>query len=126
MNIRNTLAMLLVLIGTTSAALAQSIGLQPPSETPWNLYVPSRIPNDFNSIIGTGTLISGSNNAGDYGYEYHFSLPFDFFFIGQTYSAGHSLAVGSNGYLSFNGSSYNGGPIYAYYGYYFGPEHDDE
>src|SRR5687767_13117070 len=87
---------------------------------PWNNYVPSRIPDGFSSIVGNGgTLIPGSNNAAAYDYVYALTLPFNFYFLNTTYTTGFSLRAGTAGYLSFNGSTYTGGPTYSYYGYYW-------
>jgi hypothetical protein len=86
---------------------------------PWNNYIPSRIPDGFNSIIGqSGTnLISGSSSA--YGYNNTFSLPLPmpFYFLGTTYQQGYNLQVSVNGYFSFNGASstFDTYPGYLYY-----------
>ncbi len=119
-------ALLLVVFAVllSSAASAQYLEtVAGTSAIPWNNYVPSRIPNQWQSIVGNGgTLVPNSSNSSAYGYDYPFQLPFNFYFLGTTYSAGYTLALSSSGYVGFNGSnpsSSGTGPTYAYYGYYF-------
>jgi hypothetical protein len=104
----------------TSASAQYTVAAPATANFPWNNYIPSRIADGFQSIIGNGgTLVSGSNNRGAYDYVSALTLPFNFYFLNTTYASGFSLKAGTCGYLSFNGSSYTGGPTYNYYGYYW-------
>jgi hypothetical protein len=88
------------------------------SKLPWNQYVPSRIQNDFVSIIGNGgTLLSGTSNATTTtNVGARVPLPFPFYFLGQTYPQGFNIEVAINGYISFNNPS----TLYSYpYPYIF-------
>ena len=112
--------LLLLMIAGPSALAQYTVAAPATANLPWNNYVPSRIPDGFQSIVGNGgTLVSGSNNRGAYDYVVSVTLPFSFYFLNTTYASGFSLKAGTCGYLSFNGSTYTGGPTYNYYGYYW-------
>src|SRR5688572_4583580 len=111
MRIRRIATLLLLAIVASVGASAQYRAVSPRTANfPWNNYIPSRIPNDFQSIIGNGgTMIPNSNNSQYYyGNEYTFSLPFNFYFLNTTYSAGYTLRASANGYLGFNGGTITG------------------
>jgi hypothetical protein len=112
--------LMLALIAGADASAQYTVASPATVSLPWNNYVPSRIPDGFQSIVGNGgTLVSGSNNRSAYDFVVSVTLPFNFYFLNNTYASGYSLKAGTAGYLSFNGSSYTGGPTYNYYGYYW-------
>src|SRR5687768_867949 len=97
----------LLLSAISSSASAQLIA--PVNNSPWNGYLPVRIADGFQSIIGgAGTvLVPGTSNDDDG----IFSMPlnFPFFFIDRVYNPtgatnGYNLRVSTNGYIGFNGS----------------------
>ena len=97
------LAMLFLAAGLASAQTSPQA-----THVPWHNYVPARIDNNFQTIIGNGgTLLSNTNNRIYYNYyAQSFPLPFDFYFMDNTYSAGYNLRISTNGYIGFDGSSY--------------------
>jgi hypothetical protein len=72
----------------------------PASQLPWNQYIPSRIPDGYNTIIGlsgtTGPVTATSTNV---------SMPFPFYFMGTTLPTGSNLSIALPGYMSLNGGT---------------------
>ncbi len=115
MSLRRIITLCVLALLSIGGVKAQVTSSPARAVLPWNQYVPSRIPDGYQSIIGQSgtTLVSGSNN-GYYYSVYNISLPFPFYFIGQTYNQGYTLRVAPSGWMSFNGSSYT----YSTYPYY--------
>ena len=113
--LRSIVFLLLALTAAREATAQTTYALSPPSKIPWNNYVPSRIANNFTSIIGNGGTLVPLTNTAFNGYEYPVTLPFNFLFLNTTYPAGYTLRVGTNGYLAFNGTTFTGNAG-AYYG----------
>jgi len=109
-----TTLVLALLVGT--GLMAQNpVGFSPPMvKIPWNNYLPQRIPNNFNTIIGTsGTyLIPGTTTTNDY-QMFPFTLTnnnggnvgFPFFFLNNFYT---TVQVSTQGFIGFNGANYAG------------------
>jgi hypothetical protein len=90
-----------------SSVFAQTPGYtSPQSELPWNQYVPSRIPDGYQTIIGlSGTTVGIYPSSGLNSASINVPLPFPFYFLGTTLPAGSNMSIAQPGYLSLNGGT---------------------
>ncbi|KXK55544.1 MAG: hypothetical protein UZ07_CHB004002014, partial [Chlorobi bacterium OLB7] len=114
MHFRKILTTFVLALLAGTGLMAQTPGTNPPMvKIPWNNYLPQRIPNNFQTIIGSAGTYLIPNTANTYGgsQNYNFNVtasPYDgfpIFFLGNYYS---TVQVDVAGYIGFNQANYNG------------------
>ena len=111
---RKVLTTLILALLAGTGLMAQTPGTNPPMvKIPWNNYLPQRIPNNFQTIIGSAGTYLIPNTSGRYGgaQTYNFNVTaspyngFPIFFLGNYYS---TVQIDVAGYIGFNQANYAG------------------
>lgn len=116
MHLRKVLTALVLLMVGSGLLMAQNNGTTPPQvKVPWNNYLPQRIANNYQTIIGAAGTIIVPNTQYMYGgsQTYNFDITannggnvgFPFFFLNNYYSV---VQVDVAGYIGFNQANYAG------------------